>query len=148
MVTKIFSALRARIYDDEVRKWVLGTGIEAIEEKLLNSREGPPNFDQQKIPLRSSLGMGRDMIIVILLEVCNDSTSRGDVFHFYNFFEAICKGSYSRTKGPMLTLLAADAPKALTLGLLARTTNVPSPTFNMLPLFLGGALTEWMGALL
>jgi len=39
---------------------------------------------------------GRDMIIVMLLEVSNDSTSRGDVFHFYNFFEAICKGSYRR----------------------------------------------------
>jgi len=57
VVTDFFGALRARIYDDEVRKWVLGTGIEAIEEKLWNSREGPPTFDQQKLPLRSSLGM-------------------------------------------------------------------------------------------
>ncbi|KAK6779395.1 hypothetical protein RDI58_021579 [Solanum bulbocastanum] len=40
------------------------------------------------------------------------------------------------------------APKASTLGLFARTTYVPSPAFIMLPLFLGGALTEWMGALL
>ncbi|KAG5615658.1 hypothetical protein H5410_015482 [Solanum commersonii] len=71
-----FGSLRARIYDDEVRKWVLGTLIEAIEEKLWNSIEG------------------RDMIIVMLLEVSNDSTSRGYVLHFYNFFEAICKGSY------------------------------------------------------
>ncbi|KAK6793854.1 hypothetical protein RDI58_007307 [Solanum bulbocastanum] len=50
-------ARMARIYDDEVRKWVLGTGIEAIEEKLWISREGPPTFDQQKLPLRCSLGM-------------------------------------------------------------------------------------------
>ncbi|WMV19401.1 hypothetical protein MTR67_012786 [Solanum verrucosum] len=57
VVTDFFGALRARIYDDEVRKWVLGTGIKAIEEKLWNSREGPPTFDQQKLPLRSSLGM-------------------------------------------------------------------------------------------
>ncbi|KAG5615671.1 hypothetical protein H5410_015495 [Solanum commersonii] len=52
-----FDALRARIYGDEEKKWVLGTGIEAIEEKLWNSREGPPPFDQQKLPLRSSLGI-------------------------------------------------------------------------------------------
>ncbi|KAG5615663.1 hypothetical protein H5410_015487 [Solanum commersonii] len=50
-----FGALRAQIYDDEERKWVLGTRIEAIEEKLWNSREGPPTFDQQNLPLRSSL---------------------------------------------------------------------------------------------
>ncbi|KAG5615690.1 hypothetical protein H5410_015514 [Solanum commersonii] len=87
VVTDFFGALRARIYDDEIRKWVLGTGIEAIEEKLWNSIEEPPTFDQEKLPLRSSLG--RDMIIVMLLEVSNDSTSRGDVFHIYNFFEAI-----------------------------------------------------------
>ncbi|KAH0761208.1 hypothetical protein KY290_017281 [Solanum tuberosum] len=72
VVTYFFGALRARIYDDEARKWVLGTGIEAIEETLWNSREGPPTFDQQKLPLRSSLGMGRDMIIVLFLEVSND----------------------------------------------------------------------------
>ncbi|KAH0761219.1 hypothetical protein KY290_017292 [Solanum tuberosum] len=88
--------MSARIYDDEVRKWVLGIGVEAIEEKLWNCREGPPTFDQQKLPMRSSLDMGRDMIIVMLLEVSNDSTSRGDVFHFCNFFEAICKGCYRR----------------------------------------------------
>ncbi|KAG5615676.1 hypothetical protein H5410_015500, partial [Solanum commersonii] len=76
-VTDFFDALRSRIYDDEVTKWVLDTGIKAIEEKLWNSREGPPTFDQQKLPLRSSLGMGHDMIIVMLLEVSNDSTSRG-----------------------------------------------------------------------
>ncbi|KAG5615665.1 hypothetical protein H5410_015489, partial [Solanum commersonii] len=57
VVTDFFGALREQIYDDEVRKWVLGTGIEAIEVKLWNSREGPPTFDQQKLPLRSSFGM-------------------------------------------------------------------------------------------
>ncbi|KAG5615673.1 hypothetical protein H5410_015497, partial [Solanum commersonii] len=78
VVTDFFSALRAQIYDDEVRNWVLGTAIEAIEEKLWNSREGPPTFDQQKLSLSSSLGMGHDIIIVMLLEVSNDSTSRSD----------------------------------------------------------------------
>ncbi|KAG5615692.1 hypothetical protein H5410_015516, partial [Solanum commersonii] len=57
VVTDFFGALRARIYDDQLRKWVLGTGIEAIEEKLWNYRKGPPTFDQKKLLLRSSLGM-------------------------------------------------------------------------------------------
>ncbi|KAG5615662.1 hypothetical protein H5410_015486 [Solanum commersonii] len=57
VVTDLFGALRARIYDDEARKWVLVTGIEAIEEKLWNSTEGSPTFDEQKLPLRNSLGI-------------------------------------------------------------------------------------------
>ncbi|KAG5583853.1 hypothetical protein H5410_044287 [Solanum commersonii] len=39
-----FGALRARVYDDEVRKWIGSTGIEQIGEKLLNSRDEPPKM--------------------------------------------------------------------------------------------------------
>ncbi|KAI5072028.1 hypothetical protein GOP47_0012134 [Adiantum capillus-veneris] len=39
-----FGALRARVYDDEVRKWVAETGVEQMGKKLVNSREGPPTF--------------------------------------------------------------------------------------------------------
>ncbi|KAH0632390.1 hypothetical protein KY284_035176 [Solanum tuberosum] len=47
-----------------------------------------------------------------------------------------------------VSVVVVAAPKASTLGLFARTTDVPSPAFNMLSLFLGGELTEWMRALL
>ncbi|KAH0761212.1 hypothetical protein KY290_017285 [Solanum tuberosum] len=53
-----------------------------------------------------------------------------------------------RAKSPNVDTFSCAAPKASTLGLLARTTDVPSPSFNMIPLFLGGVLTEWMRALL
>lgn len=39
-----FGALRARVYDDEVRKWVSGIGVEKIGKSLVNSKEGPPTF--------------------------------------------------------------------------------------------------------
>jgi hypothetical protein len=39
-----FGALRARVYDDEVRRWVAETGVENIARRLVNSKEGPPTF--------------------------------------------------------------------------------------------------------
>ncbi|CAN6320529.1 unnamed protein product [Urochloa humidicola] len=39
-----FGALRARVYDDEVRKWVAEVGVEKVGRKLVNSAEGLPSF--------------------------------------------------------------------------------------------------------
>lgn len=39
-----FGAIRARVYDDEVRKWIAEVGVENIRKKLVNSFEGPPTF--------------------------------------------------------------------------------------------------------
>ncbi len=33
-----FGALRARVYDDMVRKWITDNGVEAIGAKLVNSK--------------------------------------------------------------------------------------------------------------
>ncbi|CAA0836741.1 Ribulose bisphosphate carboxylase/oxygenase activase- chloroplastic [Striga hermonthica] len=53
-----FGALRARVYDDEVRKWIGGVGVEKIGSKLVNSREGPPTFEQPKMTLEKLLEYG------------------------------------------------------------------------------------------
>ncbi|MBT2927877.1 hypothetical protein PN39_18725, partial [Vibrio anguillarum] len=50
------------VYDDEVRKWVSGTGIEQIGDKLLNSRDGPPTFEQPKMTLEKLLGYGNMLV--------------------------------------------------------------------------------------
>ena len=57
-----FGALRARVYDDEVRKWVSGTGIEAIGDKLLNSFDGPPTFEQPKMTVEKLLEYGNMLV--------------------------------------------------------------------------------------
>lgn len=57
-----FGALRARVYDDEVRKWISGTGIEVIGKKLVNSREAPPTFEQPKMTLEKLLGYGNMLV--------------------------------------------------------------------------------------
>ncbi|CAA7389745.1 unnamed protein product [Spirodela intermedia] len=53
-----FGALRARVYDDEVRNWIVDIGIENVGKRLVNSREGPPTFHQPKMTLEKLLEYG------------------------------------------------------------------------------------------
>ncbi|CAM6051297.1 unnamed protein product [Sphagnum compactum] len=53
-----FGALRARVYDDEVRKWVSATGVENLGKRLVNSREGPVTFDKPKMTLGTLMQYG------------------------------------------------------------------------------------------
>ncbi|OIW02691.1 hypothetical protein TanjilG_29467 [Lupinus angustifolius] len=53
-----FGALRARVYDDEVRKWIGTVGVDSIGKKLVNSKEGPPTFEQPKITVEKLLEYG------------------------------------------------------------------------------------------
>ncbi|KAJ8760324.1 hypothetical protein K2173_011877 [Erythroxylum novogranatense] len=57
-----FGALRARVYDDEVRKWVSGVGVDAVGKKLVNSKEGPPTFEQPKMTLSKLLEYGNMLV--------------------------------------------------------------------------------------
>ncbi|XP_010691068.1 ribulose bisphosphate carboxylase/oxygenase activase, chloroplastic isoform X1 [Beta vulgaris subsp. vulgaris] len=57
-----FGALRARVYDDEVRKWVSSVGIDAIGKKLVNSKDGPPVFEQPKMTLEKLLEYGNMLV--------------------------------------------------------------------------------------
>ena len=57
-----FGALRARVYDDEVRNWVSGVGVDNVGKKLVNSKEGPPTFDQPKMTLEKLLEYGKMLV--------------------------------------------------------------------------------------
>ncbi|CAK9314531.1 unnamed protein product [Citrullus colocynthis] len=57
-----FGALRARVYDDEVRKWAVGVGVASIGRNLVNSKEDPPTFDQPKMTLEKLLEYGNMLI--------------------------------------------------------------------------------------
>ena len=57
-----FGALRARVYDDEVRKWVSGVGVEGVGKKLVNSKEGPPTFEQPRMSLEKLLEYGNMLV--------------------------------------------------------------------------------------
>lgn len=62
MYADFFGALRARIYDDEVRKWISGVGVENVGKRLVNSKEGPPTFDQPEIILEKLLEYGNVLV--------------------------------------------------------------------------------------
>ncbi|GJN05199.1 hypothetical protein PR202_ga22808 [Eleusine coracana subsp. coracana] len=57
-----FGALRARVYDDEVRKWVAEVGVENIGKRLVNSREGPPTFEQPTMTIEKLLEYGHMLV--------------------------------------------------------------------------------------
>ncbi|KAE8673770.1 Ribulose bisphosphate carboxylase/oxygenase activase 1 [Hibiscus syriacus] len=56
------SVNRARVYDDEVRKWIGDTGVSGIGKKLVNSREGPPTFEQPKMTIEKLLEYGNMLV--------------------------------------------------------------------------------------
>ena len=58
-----FGALRARVYDDEVRKFVEGLGVEKIGKRLVNSREGPPVFEQPAMTLEKLMEYGNMLVM-------------------------------------------------------------------------------------
>lgn len=57
-----FGALRARVYDDEVRKWISSVGVEKVGKRLVNSKEGPPTFEQPNMALEELLGYGNMLV--------------------------------------------------------------------------------------
>ncbi|KAI6675105.1 hypothetical protein NL676_003011 [Syzygium grande] len=57
-----FGALRARVYDDEVRKWVAEIGVENVGKRLVNSKEGPPTFEQPRMTLDRLLEYGHMLV--------------------------------------------------------------------------------------
>jgi hypothetical protein len=57
-----FGALRARVYDDEVRNWIVGTGVENIGKKLVNSKEGPPTFEKPKMTTKKLMDYGHMLV--------------------------------------------------------------------------------------
>ncbi|CAK9184771.1 unnamed protein product [Ilex paraguariensis] len=57
-----FGALRARVYDDEVKKWISSVGVENVGKKLVNSKEGPPTFEQPKMTLEKLLEYGSMLV--------------------------------------------------------------------------------------
>ncbi|KAJ1277376.1 hypothetical protein BS78_05G290300 [Paspalum vaginatum] len=57
-----FGALRARVYDDEVRRWVAEAGVENIGRRLVNSKEGPPTFQQPEMTLEKLMEYGHMLV--------------------------------------------------------------------------------------
>ncbi|MGH7998869.1 MAG: ribulose bisphosphate carboxylase small subunit [Brasilonema sp.] len=53
-----FSALRARIYDEQIRNFIHEIGIEHVSQRVVNSIEGPPQFRKPNFSLSGLIEMG------------------------------------------------------------------------------------------
>lgn len=57
-----FSALRSRIYDEQIRKFIGEIGIERVSQRVVNSVEGPPQFRKPNFSLSHLIEMGNLMV--------------------------------------------------------------------------------------
>lgn len=62
MCADFFGALRARAYDDKVRTWISSVGVENVGKQLVNSKEGPPTFEQPNMSLQKLLRYGNMLV--------------------------------------------------------------------------------------
>lgn len=57
-----FSALRSRIYDEQIRQFIHTIGIEQVSKRLVNSAEEPPGFQNPNFSLAHLVEMGSLMV--------------------------------------------------------------------------------------
>ncbi|MFQ4142793.1 ribulose bisphosphate carboxylase small subunit [Chlorogloeopsis sp. ULAP02] len=57
-----FSALRSRIYDEQIRNFIYEIGVERISQRVVNSLEGPPQFHKPNFNLSHLLEMANLMV--------------------------------------------------------------------------------------
>lgn len=57
-----FSALRSRIYDEQIRQFIHTIGIEQVSKRLVNSAEEPPGFQNPNFSLAHLVEMGNLMV--------------------------------------------------------------------------------------
>ena len=50
------------MYDDEVRKWIVETGLDTVGKKLVNSRDGPPTFEKPAMTPEKLLEYGNMLV--------------------------------------------------------------------------------------
>jgi ribulose bisphosphate carboxylase small subunit len=57
-----YSALRSRIYDEQIRKFIHDVGFERVSQLVVNSVEGPPKFQKPSFNLSYLVEMGHFMV--------------------------------------------------------------------------------------
>ncbi|MBD2432051.1 MULTISPECIES: ribulose bisphosphate carboxylase small subunit [Fischerella] len=57
-----FSALRSRIYDEQIRDFIYDVGVERVSMRVVNSLEGPPQFRKPNFNLSHLIEMGNFMV--------------------------------------------------------------------------------------
>jgi ribulose bisphosphate carboxylase small subunit len=57
-----FSAVRSRIYDEQIRDFIHKLGVESVSKRIVNSAEKPPEFQNPNFKLPHLIEMGKLMV--------------------------------------------------------------------------------------
>ncbi|MUL37935.1 ribulose bisphosphate carboxylase small subunit [Gloeocapsopsis dulcis] len=57
-----FSALRSRVYDEQIRRFIHNIGVENVSLRVVNSNEGPPTFKKPEFGLSHLIEHGNFMV--------------------------------------------------------------------------------------
>ncbi len=50
------------MFDEEVRKWIVATGVESLGKNLVNAKGGPPTFEKPRVDLSRLMEFG-DLLV-------------------------------------------------------------------------------------
>lgn len=57
-----YGALRSRLYDEQVRQLIQNVGVERISQRIVNSKEAPPEFKKPNFSLPHLIEVGNEMV--------------------------------------------------------------------------------------
>jgi len=57
-----YGALRSRLYDEQVRQLIQNVGVERISQRIVNSKEAPPEFKKPDFSLQHLIEVGNQMV--------------------------------------------------------------------------------------
>jgi ribulose bisphosphate carboxylase small subunit len=57
-----YGALRSRLYDEQIRQLIQSVGIDRISQRIVNSKEAPPEFKKPDFSLPHLIAVGKDMV--------------------------------------------------------------------------------------
>ncbi len=84
-----FSALRSRIYDEQIRQFIHQIGFENVSLRVVNSVEGPPVFPKPKFTLSHLIKFGQLMM---------DEHRRVETSHLVDEYNRLNRGKSYQTK--------------------------------------------------
>jgi ribulose bisphosphate carboxylase small subunit len=88
-----FSAVRSRIYDEQIREFIYKVGFEKISMRVVNSAEAPPEFKKPDFSLSHLIEAGNFMV---------GEQKRVETSHLVDEYNRLNRGRGYQSKSPVL----------------------------------------------
>ena len=110
-----FSALRSRIYDEQIRNFIHKIGFDRISLRVVNSTEKPPEFNKPNFNISRMVEMGKLMVA---------EQKRVENSHLVDDYNRLNRKNYQPVAPQEVTPIPTPVPNGLT------KVDNPSSTFN------------------